>query len=331
MSAFPKSSLVEAVSQLQETMSPLAAATSQFQETMSPIAAVASQIQESMSPLAAATSQFQETMSPIAAVASQIQESMSPLAAATSQFQETMSPLARELSPLAAATSQFQETMSPLAAATSQFQETMSPLAAATSQFQETMSPIAAVASQIQESMSPVATQLSWVEHSKLSMADNDTFHMSQIVIDCVLDVRLPEKRTVEERREIRFRILCAYYNMFHTGKSHLLPNIRFKDPKIDQFEINAATIRLIRSGFLEGTITDSNESLFTNVRTISNRGIARVERKVIKSKDKETNVNICETNSKFRRYVKICFTNRAAMLVYNKVLDWLFHGYGHS
>ena len=248
----------------------------------------------------------------------------SSLVEAVSQLQESMSPLA-------AATSQIQESMSPVATQLSWVDESMSPIAALASQLQESMSPLAAATSQIQESMSPVATQLSWVEHSKLSMADNDTFHMSQTVIDCVLDVRLPEKRTIEERREIRFRILCAYYDMFHTGKSHLLSNIRFKDPKIDQFEINAATIRLIRSGFLEGTITDSNESLFPNVKTISNRGIARVERKVIKSKDKETNVNICETNSKFRRYVKICLTNRAAMFVYNKVLDWLFHGYGHS
>ena len=319
-------------------MSPVATQLSWADESMSPIVALASQIQESMSPVATQLSWADESMSPIVALASQIQESMSPVATQLSWADESMSPIValasqiqESMSPLAAATSQIQESMSPVATQLSWADESMSPIVALASQIQESMSPLAAATSQIQESMSPVATQLSWVEHSKLSMADNDTFHMSQIVIDCVLDVRLPEKRTIEERREIRFRILCAYYDMFHTGKSHLLPNIRFKDPKIDQFEINAATIRLIRSGFLEGTITDSNESLFPNVRTISNRGIARVERKVIKSKDKETNVNICETNSKFRRYVKICFTNRAAMFVYNKVLDWLFHGYGHS
>ena len=310
MSAFPKSSLVEAVSQIQETMGPVATQLSWADESMSPIAALASQIQETMGPVATQLSWADESMSPIAALASQIQETMGPVATQLSWADESMSPIA---------------------ALASQIQETMGPVATQLSWADESMSPIAELASQIQETMGPVATQLSWVEHSKLSMADNDTFHMSPIVIDCVLDVRLPEKRTIEERREIRFRILCAYYDMFHTGKSHLLPNIRFKDPKIDQFEINAATIRLIRSGFLEGTITDSNESLFPNVKTISNRGIARVERKVIKSKDKETNVHICETNSKFRRYVKICFTNRAAMFVYNKVLDWLFHGYGHS
>ena len=324
MSAFPKSSLVEAVSQFQESMSPIAKLASQIQESMSPAATQLPWVDESMSPIAALASQIQESMSPAATQLPWVDESMSPIAALASQIQESMSPAATQLP-------WVDESMSPIAALASQIQESMNPAATQLPWVDESMSPIAALASQIQESMNPAATQLPWVEHSKLSMADNDTFHMSQIVIDCVLDVRLPEKRTIEERREIRFRILCAYYNMFHTGKSHLLPNIRFKDLKIDQFEINAATIRLIRSGFLEGTITDSNESLFPNVRTISNRGIARVERKVIKSEDKETNVNICETNSKFRRYVKICFTNRAAMFVYNKVLDWLFHGYGHS
>ena len=367
MSAFPKSSLVAAVSQFQESMSPLAAVASQFQESMSPLAAVASQFQESMSPLAAVASQFQESMSPLAAVASQFQESMSPLAAVASQFQESMSPLAavasqfqesmsplaavasqfqesmsplaavasqfqESMSPLAAVASQFQESMSPLAAVASQFQESMSPLAAVASQFQESMSPLAAVASQFQESMSPLANQLSWIEQSEQgSFVDNYAFHVSQIHIDCKLGDKLPEKTTVEKRRKLRFRILCAYYIMFHRSESLLLHDIRFKNSKIDEIEIRAATIWLIKSELLEGTVTESNNSLFPNVKTISNHGIARVERKIIISTDKKTNSNIHKANSKIMNYAKKYFANRAAMFIYNKVIDLIFQWFGHG
>ena len=64
MSAFPKSSLVEAVSQIQETMGPVATQLSWADESMSPIAALASQIQETIGPVATQLSWADESMSP---------------------------------------------------------------------------------------------------------------------------------------------------------------------------------------------------------------------------------------------------------------------------
>ena len=162
-------------------------------------------------------------------------------------------------------------------------------------------------------------------------LAGHYAHHMQQPRMKHVLNDKPPKKIKVEERRRLRLSVLHEYYNMFYRRESTLQDSFGYKNTEIDEPEIRAAKIWLIRARFLEGSVTNSSDGLLLSVISISNRGIAKVERKVIKPKDKKLNANIRERSIEATESLsKKCVIRQMAVHIFKKGLDtvWLVWGW---
>ena len=176
-----------------------------------------------------------------------------------------------------------------------------------------------------QEEQESFAGSLESLSQPMQRLAGHYAHHMLQPRMKHVLNDKPPKKIKVEERRRLRLSVLHGYYNMFYRGESTLQDSFDYKNSEIDESEIRTAKIWLIRARFLEGSVTNSSDGLLPSVISISNRGIAKVERKVIRPKDKKPNADIREKSIKTTESLnKKCIISQVVVHICKKGFDMI-------